>query len=60
MLENTPNLDHTIGNTPLGFLGEPLDVANMAVFLASDKSKWITGQNFVVDGGITIKGGWAK
>lgn len=38
---------------PIGRLGEPLDVANVALFLASDESKWITGQVFVVDGGYT-------
>ena len=58
MIENTPNLQYTIGNTPLGVLGEPMDVADLAVFLASEKSKWLTGQNLVLDGGITIKGGW--
>lgn len=35
---------------PLGF-GQTEDVANMAEFLFSDKSKWITGQQFSVDGG---------
>ena len=41
----------------MNILGEPNDVANMVLFLASDNAKWITGQNFVVEGGITIKGG---
>ena len=40
---------------PLQALGEPVDVANMALFLASDESKWITGQRFVVDGGYTAQ-----
>lgn len=35
---------------PLG-LGEPTDIANMAVFLLSSKARWITGQNFLLDGG---------
>lgn len=43
----------------MGHVGEPVDVANLVSFLAGEKSKWITGQNFVVDGGITIKGGWS-
>ena len=38
---------------PLGEMGEPVDIANMALFLASDESKWITGQSFIVDGGYT-------
>ena len=39
---------------PLG-LGEPIDVSSLAIFLLSNASKWITGQNFVVDGGYTAR-----
>ncbi len=39
---------------PLKRIGETKDIANMAVFLASDKSDYITGQVFAVDGGMTI------
>ncbi len=38
---------------PFG-LGIPEDVANLTIFLLSDKSKWITGQNIVIDGGRTL------
>ena len=38
---------------PLGF-GEPEDVAEMICFLLSDKAKWITGQTFFMDGGLTL------
>ncbi len=38
---------------PLGCLGEPLDVAECVVFLASDESKYVTGTELVVDGGLT-------
>lgn len=37
---------------PLGF-GEPEDIASAAVFLLSDASKWITGTNLLMDGGLT-------
>ena len=39
---------------PLGRMGTPEDVANMAVFLASPKSDYITGQVFAVDGGMAM------
>ena len=38
---------------PLGRLGEPDDIAWGVVYLASDESKYMTGAEFVVDGGIT-------
>jgi dihydroanticapsin dehydrogenase len=38
---------------PLGRLGEPEDVANAIVFLASPESSWITGHALVVDGGFS-------
>jgi 3-oxoacyl-[acyl-carrier protein] reductase len=41
------------GRVPMGFLGEPDDVANLAVFLASDKARYITGATIQVDGGST-------
>jgi NAD(P)-dependent dehydrogenase (short-subunit alcohol dehydrogenase family) len=37
---------------PLG-MGVPADVVNAVEFLISDKARWITGQQFVVDGGRT-------
>ncbi|MEX2660089.1 MAG: SDR family oxidoreductase [Acidimicrobiales bacterium] len=42
-------------HTPLGRLGEPEDIANAALFLASDAASWITGQTLVVDGGAVIR-----
>jgi 3alpha(or 20beta)-hydroxysteroid dehydrogenase len=37
----------------LGRIGEPIDIANMALFLASDEASYCTGAEFVVDGGWT-------
>ena len=38
---------------PLQRLGEPEDIGNMAVYLASDVAKWVTGAVFNIDGGLT-------
>ncbi len=40
---------------PLGRFGQPEDIAGMAVLLASDDSKWITGSAFTVDGGYSAQ-----
>ncbi len=45
--------EEAVGQIPLGRFGEPEDIAQMAVFLASDKAGYITGQVRCVDGGIT-------
>ena len=37
--------------TPLGRIGQPRDIADAAVFLASAASSWITGETFVISGG---------
>lgn len=42
------------GETPLGAKGETNDVASLALFLASDASKFITGETIVVDGGMML------
>jgi len=42
-----------IATLPLGRLGQPTDIAELAVFLASDESAWITGTAIPVDGGLT-------
>lgn len=39
---------------PLG-LGETSDISNACIYLLSDASRWVTGQNLIVDGGYTIK-----
>ena len=40
---------------PMGRFGQPSDVAGLAVFLASDESRWITGSAFPVDGGYSAQ-----
>ena len=41
---------------PLKRLGEPVDIANAAIYLASDLSSWVTGHVLVVDGGAVLGG----
>ncbi|MGN7715109.1 SDR family NAD(P)-dependent oxidoreductase [Agrobacterium radiobacter] len=44
----------TAAAIPLGRLGRPEDIANMALFLASDEASFVTGAELVVDGGATV------
>jgi 3-oxoacyl-[acyl-carrier protein] reductase len=41
-----------VAQTPLGRLGQPDDIADVAVFLASDESRWLTGEHLVAGGGL--------
>lgn len=60
----TPRLDEPVPEvkerinqrmtTPMGGIGEPLDCAAMALLLCSEAGKFITGQNFYVDGGMSL------
>ena len=49
-----PNEERMGKAIPLGRLGEPVDIANAALFLASDLAAWITGHTLVVDGGAML------
>jgi 3-oxoacyl-[acyl-carrier protein] reductase len=41
-----------VGNTALGRLGEPQDIADVVAFVASDAARWISGQTIYADGGL--------
>ncbi|MFJ3464077.1 SDR family NAD(P)-dependent oxidoreductase [Achromobacter spanius] len=40
---------------PLGFMGDGMDTANAALFLASDEARFVTGTEIVVDGGMSVR-----
>ena len=46
------NIAEVSGRAPLGRIGQPGDVARLALFLASDESAYSTGSEFIVDGGL--------
>ena len=54
MKKNTPKtvVDNVIKNIPIGRMAEPVDITNVALFLASDLSSYITGQTIRVSGGM--------
>ena len=55
MFEHMPHLiDDYRKNMALGRVGEPEEVGDAVVWLASDTSSWVTGQNIAVDGGHTL------
>ena len=49
-----PNEQDVSESRPLRRIGMPQDIADAVVFLASDRSSWMTGQRLVVDGGATL------
>jgi NAD(P)-dependent dehydrogenase (short-subunit alcohol dehydrogenase family) len=54
-LADEENLGYVLGNTPLGRVGEPPDVASAVRFLASPAAAYVTGQNLRVDGGWSVR-----
>jgi 3-oxoacyl-[acyl-carrier protein] reductase len=49
-----PDRDRAVaaGMSPFGRVGDPVDVADVAVFLAGDEGRWVTGQNIAAGGGV--------
>src|SRR5215210_8932312 len=57
-LDNHPKQrEELLSEIPLGRIGQPEDVASLAVYLASDASSYSTGSTFVVDGGMMRQAG---
>jgi NAD(P)-dependent dehydrogenase (short-subunit alcohol dehydrogenase family) len=53
LLSNQQRRTAAMGRHPMKDIGKPEDVASVAVFLLTNKSRWITGQVFGVDGGLS-------
>ena len=53
--DNAANYDATLALIPMGFMGDPMDIANMNLFLASDEARYVTGTEMVVDGGMSAQ-----
>ena len=55
MTDNAENYAVLVAMIPMGRLGDPGDIANMNLFLASDEARYCTGAEFTVDGGMTAQ-----
>ena len=49
------DLQQDMLNYPLGRYGKPEEIAHAIIYLLSDASKWVTGTNMIIDGGLLIK-----
>jgi NAD(P)-dependent dehydrogenase (short-subunit alcohol dehydrogenase family) len=53
LMQNELFMKELIKQYPIGFFGEPNDIAHACVYLASDEAKWVTGVVLPIDGGYT-------
>lgn len=56
VLAQQERLEKILLRTPMNRVGQPEEVAGLVAFLAMEKSSYITGQNIMVDGGMSVKG----
>lgn len=56
VLSNPERLERIIARTPLQRVGQPDEISGIVSFLAMDKASYITGQDIIVDGGMSVKG----
>jgi glucose 1-dehydrogenase len=54
LLHDPVKLGALLRQVPLGRLGQPEDVAGLAVFLAGDEASYVSGSTFFVDGGLSV------
>ena len=58
-VKDPAKLEKSLQSIPWGRVGQPDEIASLALFLASDAADYITGQTLVMDGGLTMKWGGA-
>jgi Tropinone reductase 1 len=56
VLTNPDRLQKILERTPMNRVGQPEEVASLVAYLSMDKASYITGQNIMVDGGMSVKG----
>ncbi|HEV8515690.1 MAG TPA: SDR family oxidoreductase [Cyclobacteriaceae bacterium] len=56
VLSQPDRLEKILARTPMHRVGQPEEVSGIVAFLAMDKASYITGQNIMVDGGMSVKG----
>jgi len=58
-VQDPEKLEASLKEIPWGRVGQPEEIAGLALFLASDAADYVTGQTFVMDGGLTMNWGGA-
>ncbi|MFM8832431.1 MAG: SDR family oxidoreductase, partial [Cytophagales bacterium] len=56
VLSQPERLEKIVNRTPLNRVGKPEEIAGLVTFLCMEKASYITGQNIMVDGGMSVKG----
>jgi NAD(P)-dependent dehydrogenase (short-subunit alcohol dehydrogenase family) len=51
----TDLIDQITADIPMGRIGEPVEIAQLALYLASNESSYCTGAEFTADGGLTAQ-----
>jgi Tropinone reductase 1 len=56
VLSQPDRLEKILARTPMNRVGQPEEVASLVAYLSMDNASYITGQNIMVDGGMSVKG----
>ncbi|MCA6396488.1 MAG: SDR family oxidoreductase, partial [Cytophagales bacterium] len=56
VLSQPERLEKILARTPMNRVGQPEEVSSLVAYLSMDNASYITGQNIMVDGGMSVKG----